>query len=139
MAAFPAVDLRKSARPMAEAVRRAAGADPIYLYDMPEGTVGAYTFYLARTIPNVAKAEEVSRALAGGRRAIFMLQEKSMTALARAVGAPLEVIAREKVGHRWMLAAAVRRAPVPSTRSQALPPGRASGASAQTGEGGEAR
>ena len=119
MAALPAADLRKSARPMAEAVRREAGSDPIYLYDMPEGTVGAYAFYLARTIPNVRMPAEVSRALVGEGRAIFILREPSMEALKRAAGAPLEVLAREKVGHRWMIAAAARQEPRPPKRKGA--------------------
>lgn len=104
MAAFPAVDLRKSARPMAEAVRAAAGNDPIYFYDLPEGTVDGYTFYMGRLIPNVSEPGEVERALAGRRRTIFILRDKSMDMLGKVTGRPLRVVAREKVGHRWMVA-----------------------------------
>lgn len=107
MAAFPAVDTRKSARPMAEAIGRLAGTDPIYLFDMPEGSIGNYTFYLERTLPNLTKPEDVARAVAGHERAIFILREKSMQGLEQVVGTPLTVVVREQVGHRWMVAASL--------------------------------
>jgi 4-amino-4-deoxy-L-arabinose transferase-like glycosyltransferase len=117
LAAFPAVNLRKSARPMADAIRRSAPAGaPIYLYNLPEGTVGNYTFYLGRTLPNLGEKGsgerealgEVRRIAAAEARPVFILREKDLEKLSKAAGVPLEVIAKDRVGHRWMVAAAPR-------------------------------
>jgi 4-amino-4-deoxy-L-arabinose transferase-like glycosyltransferase len=104
MAALPAVDLRKSARPLSEATRRATGADGrIFFYHVSEGVLGAYTFYLDRLIPNVATAEEVRSAMAPPGRALFILNAPDLPALEKAAGTPFRKVAEDKVGHRRMV------------------------------------
>jgi 4-amino-4-deoxy-L-arabinose transferase-like glycosyltransferase len=104
MAAFPAVDVRKSARPLTDAIRRAAEPQGrVSFYRASEGMVGAYTFYLGCLIPNLYRADEIQRTLASPGQVLFILNAKDLPGLARAGGVAFSTVAEERVGHRRIL------------------------------------
>jgi 4-amino-4-deoxy-L-arabinose transferase-like glycosyltransferase len=113
VAVLPALDRHKSARPFSARVAAATADGPLAIY--PDYR-SAYAFYSGRNLATPAHREALRDFLRSAPRAYCLMEDTQFEDEKRHLGIALEVLDRERVGHRAMLlVAAPADAPPPGT------------------------
>jgi 4-amino-4-deoxy-L-arabinose transferase-like glycosyltransferase len=97
---LPALDRYKSARPFSERVAAAAAGRPLGIY--PDYHA-AYVFYGGRPIEVLSDRAGLLAFLRSDPRACCLMEEDRYEVERRALGIGLQVVDRERVGHRSMI------------------------------------
>jgi 4-amino-4-deoxy-L-arabinose transferase-like glycosyltransferase len=97
---LPALDPYKSARAFCRRVVTAVGGAPLAMYPDYRPT---YVYYTERFIPVLRTRAELKSFLSSGRRAFCLIEDNVYAAERRALEAGLEIVDRQRIGHREML------------------------------------
>ncbi|MBI1950794.1 MAG: hypothetical protein HYS34_05450, partial [Acidobacteria bacterium] len=97
---LPALDPYKSARAFCGRIVTAVGGDSLAMYPDYRPT---YVYYTERFIPVLRTRAELKSFFSSGRRAFCLIEDNVYAAERRALAADLEIVDRQKVGHREML------------------------------------
>ena len=109
---LPALDPYKSARAFCGRVVAAVGGASLAMYPDYRPT---YVYYSERFIPVLRTRAELKSFLSSGRRAFCLIEDKVYAAERRALEVDLEIVDRQRIGHREMLLIAGGDAADPET------------------------
>jgi 4-amino-4-deoxy-L-arabinose transferase-like glycosyltransferase len=116
--ALPALDRHKSAREFCHRVAAAAADGPLAVY--PDYR-SVYAFYTGRILATPTDQEELRAFLRSAPRTYALMEDIQYEVERRTLGIDLEVIDRDRVGHRVMLLVAVPAPPAPVPAAEEPP------------------
>jgi len=97
---LPVLDRSKSARQFCGRIAALVGASPLGIYPDPHD---AYAFYTGRRVEVLQSREALRAFLESAPRAYCLMEEEQYEVERRALGRPLRVLDRDRVGHRAMV------------------------------------
>ncbi|MEK7282523.1 MAG: hypothetical protein AAB249_01825, partial [Acidobacteriota bacterium] len=109
---LPALDPYKSARAFCGRIVTAVGGASLAMYPDYRPT---YVYYSARFIHVLRTRADLKSFLSSGRRAFCLIEDKVYAAERRALEVDLEIVDRQRIGHREMLLIAGGDAADPET------------------------